>query len=140
LYVGGYREASVWRAGRWQIVSQLDYYLAINSDTEEGRKVEFASALTNRRCVHESRARIRNLEIFLHHRCGAADFPTDRLAVSGDGQMPPYRCLKLVRLGLIPWAMSFREMAQSGVLQPTTGENACGPVERLRIHDLDYLP
>jgi hypothetical protein len=111
LYGWGHGEASVWRAGRRQIVSQPDHYLALNSDTEEGRKVEFASALTNRRRVHESRARIRNLEIFLHHRCSASDFPTDRLAVSGDGQTPPYRCLKLVRLGLIPWPMSFREMA-----------------------------
>ena len=74
--------------------------LTFDTDTDEIRRRQRNAAGVNAVCKYAAAARVRNAEVMLHHRAGAADLVTDQRAEIGRQQLVK-RILNAVSAGLV---------------------------------------
>ena len=89
-----------WRLRWLKIMREPHGDLAFDADTDEIFRGQRHTAGVNAFCKYAATAGVRNSEILLHHRAGAADLVTDQRAEIG-GQQIMKRILNAVSVGLV---------------------------------------
>jgi hypothetical protein len=121
------------RRPRWlKIMRKPHGDLAFDADTDEILGRQRHAAGMNASCKYAAAARVRNSEIVLHHRAGAADLVTDQRAEIGRQQlMQPI--LNAVSAGLVLRRDIDGERLQRRAVAAGRGDGFCGR-ENL-VHD-----
>jgi hypothetical protein len=126
------------RGCRRQIARQPNGDFAFDPDANEIPMTQRSAAFVHASGEHAAAAGMRDIEILLHHRAGAADLVTDLRAEIGRQQIGN-RGLNQISLGLVPRGDIRIERRQRRAVTARSGDDAGGrwnPVHRRRLPEM----